>query len=388
VSSELRYDVVVVGARVAGAATAMLLARQGRRVLLLDKARFGQDTLSTHAIMRAGVMQLNRWGLLDRVVRAGTPPLRQTTFHYGGRDSTVVEIAPADGIDALYAPRRTVLDPIMVEAAEEAGADVRFQMRVEAVIRDGQDRAVGVIVRDGSGRRVSVSAELVVGADGIRSRVAESVGAPVERRGRSRSGVIYAYHSRLPVDGNEWHYGNGAAAGLIPTNDDQTCVFVSTDASRFHREMRTDVGAGFSRLLEEAGPGLVDRVGASRAVGALRSFPGVAGFLRRATGPGWALVGDAGYFKDPITAHGIADALRDAELLARSVDDGDTERYQRQRDAVSASLFDVTDEIAGYRWGPAEIRTLLLELSRSMRPEVELLRGLWADADGPAPAVA
>jgi menaquinone-9 beta-reductase len=387
VSSVLSYDVVVVGARVAGAATAMLLARQGRRVLLLDKARFGQDTLSTHAIMRAGVMQLDRWGLLGRVVQAGTPPLRRTTFHYG-EDSAVVEIEPADGIDALYAPRRTVLDPIMVEAAEESGAEVRFQMRVEDVIRDGQDRVVGVIVRDDSGRRLSVRADLVVGADGIRSRVADSVGAPIERRGRSRSGVIYAYHAGLPVKGNEWHYGTGAAAGLIPTNDDQTCVFVSTAASRFHRELRPDVGAGFSRLLGEAGSALVDRVGASQAVGPLRSFPGVAGFMRRATGPGWALVGDAGYFKDPITAHGITDALRDAELLARSVDAGDTVQYQHRRDAVSESLFEVTDEVAGYRWGPAEVRVLLLELSRAMRPEVELLRGLHAEADGPTPAAA
>src|SRR5215213_8970252 len=134
-SSSERYDAIVVGARAAGAATAMLLARAGMRVLVLDRSRRGTDVLSTHALMRGGVMQLQRWGLLDRVIDAGTPPVRRTTFSYGA-DQVVITIKPAHGVDALYAPRRTVLDPILVDAAESAGADVRFGVIVRALLRD------------------------------------------------------------------------------------------------------------------------------------------------------------------------------------------------------------------------------------------------------------
>ena len=109
------YDAVIVGARAAGAATAMLLARAGLRVLVVDRSRYGADTLSTHALMRGGVLQLHRWGLLDRVVDAGTPPIRHTTFHYA--TTSIITIKPSHGVDALYAPRRTLLDPVLVDAA-------------------------------------------------------------------------------------------------------------------------------------------------------------------------------------------------------------------------------------------------------------------------------
>src|SRR5262245_52988386 len=123
------HDVIVVGARVAGAATAMLLARQGLRVLLVDRDRYGTDTLSTHALMRGSVFLLSRWGLLDRLVEAGTPPVRQTRFDYG-TDSVTVGIKPTRGVEALYAPRRTVLDRVLVDAAEAAGAEIRYGVSV------------------------------------------------------------------------------------------------------------------------------------------------------------------------------------------------------------------------------------------------------------------
>src|SRR5690242_2512936 len=176
------YDVVIAGARPAGAATAMLLARQGARVLLVDRGRYGSDTLSTHALMRGGVLQLSRWGLLDRVIAAGTPAVRHTTFRYV--DTTVpIVVKPAHGVDALYAPRRTVLDPMLVDAAAGAGVHVRYGITVTDLVRGDHGRVRGLVGRARDGRPLRVGARVVVGADGIRSTIAERVQAPLERAG-------------------------------------------------------------------------------------------------------------------------------------------------------------------------------------------------------------
>ncbi len=228
------YDVVVVGARAAGAATAMLLARQGRRVLLLDRDRYGADTLSTHALMRGGVFLLSRWGLLDRIVDAGTPPVRQTRFDYG-TDSVTVAIKPTFGVEALYAPRRTVLDPVLVHAAVAAGAEVRFGVGVAGLLRDDSGRVVGVHGRDRTGAAVAIRARLTVGADGIRSTVARAAGAATRRVGVGASTIIYGYWSDLSIDGYEWYYRPGYSAGLIPTNGGEVCVFAGLPAHGLRR---------------------------------------------------------------------------------------------------------------------------------------------------------
>ena len=308
------YDVVVVGARAAGAATAMLLARAGLSVLVVDRGRYGTDTLSTHALMRGGVLQLHRWGLLDRIVDAGTPPIRRTTFRYANDDITVT-IKPSLGVDALYAPRRTVLDPVLVDAAVAAGADVRFGVTVTDVRRDARGRVIGIEGRDDAGRPVAVDADLVIGADGIRSTIAQRVGAPIEHRGDGAGAVVYGYWSGVETDGYEWIYRPGAAAGLIPTNDGLTCVFAGSTPARIGRGGRAVLEA----VVRRASPSVADRIDAGTAPPGVRSFAGHPGYLRRAFGPGWALVGDAGYWKDPISAHGLTDAFRDAELLARAI---------------------------------------------------------------------
>ena len=130
------WDVVVVGARVAGASTALLLARAGLRVLVVDRARRGSDTVSTHALLRPGVLQLRRWGVLDAVREGGTPPVRRTTFVYG-EDVVSVAIRPSSGVDALYAPRRHLLDRVLTDAAAEAGGDVLHEVTVARVLEDG-----------------------------------------------------------------------------------------------------------------------------------------------------------------------------------------------------------------------------------------------------------
>jgi 2-polyprenyl-6-methoxyphenol hydroxylase-like FAD-dependent oxidoreductase len=376
------HDVLIVGARAAGAATAMLLARAGARVLVVDRSQYGADTLSTHALMRGGVVQLRRWGLLDRIVELGTPAIRHTTFRYAA-DEVAIPIKPSHGIDALYAPRRTVLDPVLVDAAVGAGAEIRYGVSVTGIERDRSGRVCGIVGRDRSGRRVAASARLVVGADGVRSAVAEHVRAPIERPGAGASAVVYGYWSGVKADGYEWIFRPNASAGVIPTNGGQVCVFVAATPARVGRGGR----AVLELLVAEASPETADRLRAGTAPAGVRTFAGRPGFMRRAWGPGWALVGDAGYWKDPLTAHGLTDALRDAELLARAITASmsgevhETEAlagYQATRDRLSEQLFEVTDRIASHRWTDAEIGPLLRQLSAAMADEVDVLGGLDA----------
>jgi 2-polyprenyl-6-methoxyphenol hydroxylase-like FAD-dependent oxidoreductase len=381
-----RYDVVIVGARCAGAATAMLLARRGLNVLVLERSRRGSDTLSTHALMRGGAVQLRRWGLLDQIAAAGTPPIRRTVFHYGD-DTTTVSIKPAAGVDALYAPRRTLLDRMLVDAAVAAGAQVRFGVDVTSLERDAGGRVVGVLARARNGDPLRARAWLTVGADGARSLVARAAGSAVQRTGVGASAFIYGYWDGLDVTGYEWFYRPGGSAGMIPTNDNAVCVFAGTTTDRFRRELTGDVRAGYLRLLKEV-TGSDERLDATSPPRRLHAHPGRAGFVRRAWGPGWALVGDAGQFLDPLSTHGMTDALRDAQLLSHAVAAvvrGEEEvtafsGYEARRDQIAGPLFSVVDQLAAYQWTIPTVRRLLLELSSAMSDEVEALSALRADA--------
>jgi 2-polyprenyl-6-methoxyphenol hydroxylase-like FAD-dependent oxidoreductase len=374
-----RFDVAVVGARVAGAATALLLARQGLRVVVVDRARPGDDTNSTHALMRGGAALLQRWGLLERIAAAGTPAIRQTRFHYPGESSTV-SIKPAAGVDALYAPRRTVLDPILVDAAAAAGADVRYGVTVTDLTRGADGRVTGLVGRDRSGAAVEIGAGLVVGADGRDSLVARRTGARTERLGVGASAFVYGYWSGLPAVGYEWFYRPGGSAGFIPTNDGQVCVFAGLPAQRFADEVRGDLAGIYRRVLAEVTGPMFARLAAGPPR-RLRAFPGRPGFARQAWGPGWALVGDAGYYVDPLSTHGMTDALRDAQLLAwaaAAVHDGEPEGtayadFQWRRDAITGPLFGVVDQICSYTWDSPGIRRLLLQASSAMSDEVEAI---------------
>ena len=389
------YDYVVVGGRVAGASTAMLLARSGARVLLLERTAYGSDTVSTHALMRAGVLQLHRWGLLDRLVDAGTPPVHRTVFHYADDDSVHISIRRSPGVPALFAPRRLVLDTVLVDAARAAGAEVWHGTTVTGLVADG-GRVGGVVAKDAAGRELRARARVTIGADGIRSAVASAVAAPYERRTAGGGAVMYRYYEDFPVEGYEWAYGAGAAAGLIPTSDGLTCVFVATTPAGLG-ELRHREGSqgAFDRVFAMAAPGLVGRLRAARRVGRLHGWAGVPGHVRRAWGPGWALVGDAGYFRDPITTHGMTDAMRDAELLADALAEaaGGTvsERvalggYQQHRDSLSDQLFTVSNRIAAFDWDLPRVRRLLREVSSAMSDEVALLQNrLVAEVEADMP---
>lgn len=374
------HDVVIVGARVAGAATGLLLARAGLDVLVVDQAREGSDTLSTHALMRGGVIQLSRWGLIDDLRAAGTPPVRRTVIRYGEREE-VIEIHPTPHCDALYAPRRTTLDPLLAAAARDAGADVRFGVRANDVSRDATGRVTGIVATDRAGRRLDLRARVTIGADGVRSRVARAVEAPVLVRGRHASALVGGYVEGLEVDGYQWLYGEGMTGGIIPTDHGRACVWLGVAARDFDR-LRRSPDRGFGDLLPQLAPDWAERLRHARWVEPRRGFAGIPGFQRQAWGPGWALVGDAGYFKDPLSTHGMTDALRDAELLADAILCGSADParegealagYQDTRDALSADLFARVEAVAAYDWTLTELRDHLLALSRAMRPEVDHL---------------
>jgi flavin-dependent dehydrogenase len=367
--------VIVVGARCAGAATAMLLARAGHRVLVVDRGRYGTDTLSTHALMRGAVVQLHRWDLLPAVIAAGTTPVRQATFFYGD-EPVAVPIKPREGIDALYAPRRHVLDRLLVDAAAAAGAEIVYGARVKGLQRSGTGRVTGVVLEDETGRLTDVSARIVVGADGLRSTVARLVGAPVYRVGRHVTGTMYGYWTGLAAGGYEWYFVPGLSAGAIPTNAGQVCVSLSVPGPDFTRLFAHRPESAFRELLSNVAPALAGQIGRADASSTLRGFPGHVGYFRQSYGPGWALVGDAGYFKDPLTAHGITDALRDAEWVAKAIDaesEAALADYQAQRDAASLDVFETTDAIASFTWNLTSVRVLHETLAKAMSREAKQL---------------
>ena len=373
----MKLDAIVVGARCAGAATAMLLAGGGARVLLVDKGAYGTDMLSTHALMRGAVLQLDRWGVLPAVVASGTPAIHSTTFCYAESDATV-PIEPKHGVGALYAPRRTVLDRLLVDAAVKSGVDIRYGVRVDEVNVDSRGRVIGISAVEG-GRRRDLEADIVIGADGLHSTIARQVGAPRIVEGRHATGVLYGYWEGLSADEYRWWFKQGVSMGSIPTNGGATCVFVAVPSARFRDEVGGNAAAAYLRLIRQISPAFAERLRESVCVEPVRGFGGHRGFIKRGSGPGWALVGDAGYFKDPSTAHGITDAFRDAELLARGILRATTAalaEYEATRLDLSRALCDVTDQVASLAWTDAEVQSLHRAFSAEMARELRMLAAL------------
>jgi flavin-dependent dehydrogenase len=376
-------DVLVVGARCAGASLAMLLARAGVSVLCVDRAEDGSDTLSTHALTRTAVLQLSRWGVLDGVRSAGTPRVTSVTYHYGD-DAVTFPVAPDGDVDGLYAPRRTVLDRLLVDAARASGATVLHGTVLRSLGRDATGRVCGALLDGGGQGPFAVRCRFVVGADGARSTVARLAGAVVTDRAAAATATVYTFVPGLPDGAFVNHFAGGASAGLIPTNDGLANVWAGTSADRFRREARHDVPAYFTRSLREAAPDLAASVLDGRPLAPLRIFPGSAGFTRRAFGPGWALAGDAVYFKDPVSAHGITDALVGAELLARSLvaiaggapEHGALVDYAAQRMLLTRPMM---AGIAALAAGGSDLPAIprhLRSIARAMRAEWDVVSSL------------
>lgn len=378
------HDVIVVGARNAGAATAMLLARAGYDVAVLDRSLPSTDTNSTHALSRGGVVQLSKWGLLDKVVATGAPASRKVSFHLP--DEIIrVDVRDKAGVDFLLAPRRYVLDDLMAREAVAAGARLHTRARVLGVTTESAGRVTGVTVRDRGGVVRQMTARLVVGADGVHSKIAASVGAEIVEAHAPTAACLYAYVSGIDRDGFELYVGDRAFGGIFPTHDDEAAVFLIRPSDDFAGVM----GAGRARTamwlaeLRRVLPAMASRLRPGRVTSGMRGYVGLPNHVRRAAGPGWALVGDAGYHRDPVTGHGMTDAFRHAELLAESVDAwlggrvGEAtamSKYARERDAAIAETFAITREL-GSLPEPTRFLDLEMQLARALDREAQ---HLWA----------
>jgi flavin-dependent dehydrogenase len=340
----------------------MLLARLGYDVAVVDQASLPSDTVSTHSIARSGVVQLHRWGLLDDVLDSGAPAIRQVTFNAGG-ESVRRTIKHKAGVDLVVAPRRYALDTILATAAQRAGAQVRPGVTVTGLRRDGRGRVVGVDGHDRAGAPVELGARWVIGADGLGSRVARSVGAAITQARPAGGAAQYAYYGGIPWSGIEFFVAPRSFAGVFPTHDGQACIWVCTpaaDAGAVRRGAGSRVEA-FGVLLERSAPQLAERLRHARRTSPVQGMLRQPNQLRQAFGPGWALVGDAGYYRDAVTAYGISDAFHHAELLAAALDHalaGAEEatalaRYQQQRDQALREVFEITCRLSAYPPVPA-----------------------------------
>jgi flavin-dependent dehydrogenase len=355
------YDAIVVGARCAGSPTAMLLARKGHRVLLVDRAGFPSDTLSTHYIHQSGVASLARWDLLERIAAAGAPAIRRYTLDVGpfalhGAPPPIGDVAEA------YSLRRSVLDQILVAAAAEAGAEVRERFPVDGLATDG-GRVTGI-----RSRGETVHARIVVGADGLSSLVARSVDAPVYNDHGTLTCAYYTYWTGVEMEGVELYPRPGRMIVAAPTNDGRVVTIVLWPNRAFHA-IRSDIERHFMEALELA-PGLAARIRDATRADRFRGTGRLPNFYRRPHGDGWALVGDAGYHKDPILALGIGDAFRDAELLANAIDAGLSGRalgpalaeYEQRRNDLSAHGFRSTIDFARLEPPPPLMQQLFAAL--------------------------
>jgi 2-polyprenyl-6-methoxyphenol hydroxylase-like FAD-dependent oxidoreductase len=370
------YDVVVVGARVAGAATALHLARAGHDVLIVDRMGPPADTISTHALMRSGVLQLQRANVLDRVVGAGTPEIRQVDLVFGS-ERVSFPVADKWGVDAYYAPRRTVLDAALLEAAQEAGVTFISGLSVTSVLRAEGGRVAGVSIRTSEGD-ASIFARQVVGADGTNSRIAREVEASTLYSSKPTNSVVYSYFQGIPTSGYDFRFLDHRNVGLIPTNDGLSLLFVGGPLS----EAPVDSEGYLTTTLRRVAPDLAEAVASATRAERFYRANGIPNLLRDPAGEGWSLVGDAGFTEDPIAAHGITDALRDAELCAEAVSislrDPSLEveaksRYREVRNRFANSLLAATVPLANFEWDGAEASQLLRKIGEVAEDECELL---------------
>jgi flavin-dependent dehydrogenase len=376
------YDVIVVGARCAGAPTAMLLARQGRRVLAVDRATFPSDTVSTHFMWPRTTAFLAKWGLLDALAATGCPRIDKVRIHFGdtslqGRPESI------EGIAAMYCPRRTVLDALLVDAARQAGAEVRERTMMRGIVRDG-DRVVGVKLASPDGEVYDACAKVVVGADGLTSGIAEAVGAGLGRSHPSLTCGFYAYWEGVPTDGVEFYIRDGRDILVFPTHDDLTCIWVG----RSNSEWPAYKAAVESTYLAGLDPAMRERVRLGRRATPFKGTHRLPNRYHACWGDGWALVGDAAYHRDPLTGMGIGDAFLGAELLSDALHAGlDADLpaalagYQQTLWERTGPVFDYTVQSAALK-DPAPLAPLYAEIGR--RPELlQLLMNVLA---GSAPS--
>jgi 2-polyprenyl-6-methoxyphenol hydroxylase-like FAD-dependent oxidoreductase len=359
----MTYDAIIVGARCAGSATAIHLARRGYRVLVVDRATFPSDTISTHLVHPVGVAALARLGLLERLAASGCPPIRTYGYNFGP-----VTITGAPGTadsPVAYSPRRTILDKLLVDAAIEAGAEVREGFKVEEILA-GEGRAIGIRGRLKDGERSIVEhAPIVIGADGRHSLIAATVRPEQYDEKPPLLALYYTYWSGLPCGDHFQTYIRGnRGLGLMPTHDGLTLTICGWPAAEFEtnrKDLERHVRDVFALVPDVA----------SRASEATREAPIagalVANYLRKPYGPGWVLVGDAGYNRDAITAQGITDALLSAERCAAALHEVFSGKqsfeealrgYHEDRDRRVRPMYEFTSQVATLESSPESMAVL------------------------------
>ncbi len=363
------YDAIIVGARCAGSPTALLLARKGYKVLLLDRATFPSDMpFSNHYIHQTGSARLKRWGLLEKLAATGCPPILTNHWNYGTFTLTGSPPPAEGGVTEAYAPRRKVLDPLLLDAAVAAGTELREGFSVQELVWEN-DRVVGIRGHQRNGATVTEKARITIGADGMFSMIARSVNAPEYNSKPALEGSWYSYWSGVKLQGwHLWIRPHRVIFGFM-TNDNLTLIGVAFAACDL-AAARSDIEGHYLRGIAEHAPDLEEltRNGRreSRFVGGA-----IPAHVRKPFGPGWALVGDAGYQKDPCTASGITDAFGSAEWLAEAVDDGLSGRqpvlqalagYEQKRNSAELPYYELTAQLATFEPPPPEMQQLLAAL--------------------------
>lgn len=380
------YDAIIVGARCAGSSLALLLARKGYRVLLLDKARFPSDTLSSHFIHPRGLVYLQRWGLLDTLLATGCPQVRKITLDTG-RFALSSTVLPLGSIDFGLAPRRYILDTLLARRAVESGAELRESFRVEDIARDGM-RITGIKGRTPTGTPVTEKATLVIGADGLHSLIARAVGAPTYHRYPALTCIYYAYWSGIQAAGTSLHSRSQCVFLSFPTHEGLTLISVTWPHRRF-LEVRSAIEGHFLEALALA-PAFATHVRQGRQEQRFMGTGDTVNFFRKPYGPGWALLGDAGYHKDPLLGHGIADAFADAERLAQAIDSSYTDQqaieealagYERQRNREEGPLYELTVQLASLHLTPD-----IQQIQEALRGNPEATQYFFAVLEGSIPA--
>jgi len=364
------YDAIVVGARCAGSPTALLLARKGYKVLLVDRATFPSDmAFSNHFMHQAGSATLQRWGLLERLAATNCPPITEDYFDYGAF-SLCGPVPPVDGINRAFAPRRIKLDPLLAAAAAETGAELRDGFSVHELLWD--NNCVAGIRGQHKGTVVTEKARIIIGADGMFSMVAKAVKAPEYKSQPGLEGSWYAYWSGVPMKG--WHLWlrPNRVVFSYNTNDNLTLIGVAFPAREIDA-VRSNVEKHHWQTIAGLVPDLADRMSSGRReshfVGGVIPY-----YMRRSYGPGWALVGDAGYQKDPCTASGITDAFRSAEWLVEAIDAGFSGRqpleqalagYEEKRNQSETAFFEMTTQLATLTPPPPQMQQILVALKNN-----------------------
>jgi 2-polyprenyl-6-methoxyphenol hydroxylase-like FAD-dependent oxidoreductase len=382
------HDVIVIGGRCAGASTAMLLARRGYRVLVVDRAVLPSDTVSTHLVHAPGVAALRRWGVLDEIVATGCPPIDTFSFDFGPFTIRATP-HPAEGSSTAYSPRRPLLDGALLAAAVRAGAEVRDRFTVVELVAD-DGRIVGIRGQGADGRLVEERAKVVVGADGRASTVARAVRAEAYHTKPALQCAAYTYWRGLPVDGFATTIRPHRGWAAMPTNDGLTLLAVGwpiAEAAAY----KADIEGGYVRTLDLV-PDFAARVAEAERAEPFRVAT-VENWFRKPFGPGWALVGDAGYNRDPITAQGITDAFSDAEAASAAIDawlDGRQgfgeamAAYQRDRDRRVLPMYEFTTQLATLEGPPPELQQLLAAVAgdeAAMSAFVSVVAGTMSPLD-------